>query len=292
MTKAGIVTVAGAPNAGKSTLLNRIIGQKLAITSQKPQSTRDRVVGIETSDDTQMIIFDTPGLLEPKYALQEAMRATALRAIEDADVIVYLADASNGTPPALHEAARIAGPPRAPVIEALNKSDLLNPTARRELEQARPDAVFISARTGEGIHELTARIKLALPESPFLYPDEDVSTQSVRSSWQRWSARRCSNSCTTSCLTASPSESRSSAKVAHRCTFEPSSTWNGTARSALSWLQRRPNPRGRAGREKKDRRLRRRKRIPRSLGKGASELAAQLFSCRTIGYNLGKGSQS
>lgn len=180
MTKAGIVTVAGAPNAGKSTLLNRIIGQKLAITSQKPQSTRDRVVGIETSDDTQMIIFDTPGLLEPKYALQEAMRATALRAIEDADVIVYLADASNGTPPALHEAARIAGPPRAPVIEALNKSDLLNPTARRELEQARPDAVFISARTGEGIHELTARIKLALPESPFLYPDEDVSTQSVR----------------------------------------------------------------------------------------------------------------
>src|SRR5689334_3774999 len=103
MTKAGIVTVAGKPNAGKSTLLNRIIGQKLAITSQKPQSTRDRVVGIHTSGDVQMVIFDTPGLLEPKYALQEAMRSTALRAIQDADVIVYLADATNGAPPSLQE---------------------------------------------------------------------------------------------------------------------------------------------------------------------------------------------
>ena len=87
MTKAGIVTVAGKPNAGKSTLLNRIVGQKLAITSQKPQSTRDRVVGIHTTADMQMIVFDTPGLLEPKYALQESMRSTALRALNDADVI-------------------------------------------------------------------------------------------------------------------------------------------------------------------------------------------------------------
>src|SRR6476469_976916 len=121
MTKAGIVTVAGAPNAGKSTLLNRIIGQKLAITSQKPQSTRDRVVGIHTTADMQMIVFDTPGLLEPKYKLQESMRSTALRALHDADVIVYLADASDGPPPSLSEAAGLPGEPRAPVIEVLNK---------------------------------------------------------------------------------------------------------------------------------------------------------------------------
>jgi GTP-binding protein Era len=180
MPKAGIVTVAGKPNAGKSTLLNRIIGQKLAITSQKPQSTRDRVVGIRTSDDTQMIIFDTPGLLEPKYELQTAMRSTALKALEDADVIVYLADASDGTPPPLVEAAGLGREPRAPIIEVLNKSDMLNETRRSELGQARPDAMFVSARTGDSVDKLIERITEHLPESPFLYPDDDVSTQSVR----------------------------------------------------------------------------------------------------------------
>jgi GTP-binding protein Era len=180
MTKAGIVTVAGKPNAGKSTLLNRIIGQKLAITSQKPQSTRDRVVGIHTTDDMQMIVFDTPGLLEPKYELQSAMRATALKALEDADVIVYLADASNGTPPTLMEAAALHRHPRAPIIEVLNKSDLLNEHRRKELAEARPDALFVSAMTGDSVNELVTRIGEHLPESPFLYPDDDVSTQSVR----------------------------------------------------------------------------------------------------------------
>lgn len=180
MTKAGIVTVAGKPNAGKSTLLNRIIGQKLAITSQKPQSTRDRVVGIHTTDDTQFIIFDTPGLLEPKYQLQESMRSTALKALEDADVIVYLADASNGAPPTLEEAAGLGRTPKAPILEVLNKSDMLNPARRAELETARPDAMLISAMTGDSVNELVARIREHLPESPFLYPDDDVSTQSVR----------------------------------------------------------------------------------------------------------------
>jgi GTP-binding protein Era len=175
MTKAGIVTV-----AGKSTLLNRIIGQKLAITSQKPQSTRDRVVGIHTTDDTQFVIFDTPGLLEPKYELQQTMRAAALRALEDADVIVYLADASNGTPPSLQEAAGLDHAPRAPVIEVMNKSDLLNETRREDLTRDRPDAMFVSAMTGDSVTDLIARIREHLPESPFLYPDDDVSTQSVR----------------------------------------------------------------------------------------------------------------
>jgi GTP-binding protein Era len=180
MTKAGIVTVAGKPNAGKSTLLNRIVGQKLAITSQKPQSTRDRVVGIHTTDDTQMIVFDTPGLLEPKYALQEAMRSTAIRALEDADVIVYLADASNGSPAPLHEAAHLDRAPSAPVIEVLNKMDLLPRERREQLTTERPDSIMISAVTGEGVDLLIRKISSALPESPFLYPEDDVSTQSVR----------------------------------------------------------------------------------------------------------------
>lgn len=180
MTKAGIVTVAGAPNAGKSTLLNRIIGQKLAITSQKPQSTRDRVVGIHTTGDMQMIIFDTPGLLEPKYALQESMRSTSLRALSDADVIVYLADATNGSPVSLGEAAGLEHAPRAPIITVLNKSDQLNPIRRAELEAANPNAVLISAMTGDAVDALMTKLEAGLPEGPFLYPDDDVSTQSVR----------------------------------------------------------------------------------------------------------------
>ncbi len=180
MTKAGIVTVAGKPNAGKSTLLNRMIGQKLAITSQKPQSTRDRVVGIHTVDDVQMVIFDTPGLLEPKYALQEAMRSTALRAIDDADVIVYLADATDGAPPSLQKAASLEKTPSARIIEVLNKIDLLPRNKRSELARERPDAILLSAQNGDGVEDLNTRIREALPESPFLYPDDDVSTQSVR----------------------------------------------------------------------------------------------------------------
>jgi GTP-binding protein Era len=180
MPKAGIVTVAGKPNAGKSTLLNRIIGQKLAITSQKPQSTRDRVVGIHTADDTQMVIFDTPGLLEPKYALQQSMRSTAIKALDDADVIVYVIDAMSNELPSLEEAAGLGKTPSARILQVLNKSDLLSREKRSAIASDHPDAILISAQNGDGIDSLIERIRSELPESPFLYPDDDVSTQSVR----------------------------------------------------------------------------------------------------------------
>ncbi len=179
MPKAGIVTVAGKPNVGKSTLLNRIVGQKLSITSPKPQSTRDRIVGIYTTDDSQLVILDTPGLLNPKYPLQEAMRSTAVRALDEADVIIYLADATEGKPPPLAEAAGLAAPPTAPVIVALNKSDALNQSRRDELLSGE-NVVLVSALTGEGVPDLMARVAQQLPESPFLYPEEDISTQPVR----------------------------------------------------------------------------------------------------------------
>jgi GTP-binding protein Era len=179
MPRAGIVTVAGKPNVGKSTLLNRIVGQKLSITSPKPQSTRDRIVGIYTSDDSQLVILDTPGLLNPKYPLQEAMRSTAVRALEEADVIVYLADATEGNPAPLVEAAGLSTPPTAPVVIALNKSDAL-PTSRRDELMLNEDVVLVSALTGDGIPDLMARVAQHLPESPFLYPEEDISTQPVR----------------------------------------------------------------------------------------------------------------
>ncbi len=180
MSRAGIVTVVGKPNAGKSTLLNRIIGEKLAIVSEKPQSTRDRVVGIRTTDDVQMVVLDTPGLLNPRYELHRAMRTTALRALQDADVIVYLADATERIPVALAEAADLETPPRAPAITVLNKVDAIRPAERVELQEALPDARFISALTGEGVEDLLEVLSAALPEGPFLYPEDEISTAPVR----------------------------------------------------------------------------------------------------------------
>ena len=104
MPRAGIVTVAGKPNAGKSTLLNRIVGEKLSIVSSKPQSTRDRIVGIRTERDVQMILLDTPGLLDPRYPLQQAMRGTAIAALREAAPRHFEADPLHGVteePPVL-----------------------------------------------------------------------------------------------------------------------------------------------------------------------------------------------
>ena len=180
MPRAGIVTVVGKPNAGKSTLLNRIIGEKLAIVSEKPQSTRDRIVGIRTTDDVQMVVLDTPGLLNPRYELHRAMRTTALRALDDADVVVYLADATERVPVPLTEAAALESPPRAPIVTVLNKVDAIRPVERAELHEALPEARFVSALTGEGVDALLTDLEAALPEGPFLYPEDEISTAPVR----------------------------------------------------------------------------------------------------------------
>lgn len=180
MTRAGIVTVVGKPNAGKSTLLNRLVGQKLSITSPKPQSTRDRIVGIRTDGEVQMVILDTPGLLDPAYALQSAMRGTALQALEDADVIVYLADAQAGWPPTIGQATGLATPPRAPVLVALNKVDAVPPSELAKVRDRHPEAILLSALTGEGVPALLAAVAERLPESPYLYPEDELSTQHLR----------------------------------------------------------------------------------------------------------------
>lgn len=181
-TRAGYVAIVGRPNAGKSTLLNRLVGEKLAITSAKPQSTRDRVVGIRTEDDVQLVFLDTPGLLEPRYALHHAMRAAAEQALRDADVVLHLIDAtqdsSNGraTLDAVVPDVRFT----APVIVVANKSDAVPFADRIQFHAAYPNAVWISATTGDGVDDLVRRLAALLPEGPFLYPDDEISTQSVR----------------------------------------------------------------------------------------------------------------
>ncbi len=172
MPKAGIVTVVGKPNAGKSTLLNRIMREKLAIVSDKPQSTRDRVVGIHTTGDVQMIILDTPGLLSPRYELQRAMRGTALRALKDADIIVYLADATEGPPPSLSEAADLTTAPDAPVWTVLQQApDAISAT----LKPGRPPAEVSRRAPHLGTHRRRRRGALraarrAAPRKPLPLP--------------------------------------------------------------------------------------------------------------------------
>lgn len=180
MTRAGLVAVAGRPNAGKSTLLNRLVGQKLAITSAKPQATRNRVTGIVTRDDAQFVFIDTPGLLDPAYALQRAMRATALQALKDADVILHLIDPLAGPYEPLHVAAGLSHPPASPVIPIFSKADLLDADTRARLQAEHPEAMLVSAHSGEGIDALLDRVAHLLPESPFLYDPEDASTQTLR----------------------------------------------------------------------------------------------------------------
>lgn len=180
MIKAGIVTVAGLPNAGKSTLLNRLVGQKLAITSSKAQSTRNRIVGLRTVSDAQMVILDTPGLLEPHDRLHTSMRNAALAAVRDADVLVHVVDATVSLPVPFVEAAGLSKPPSAHTIVALNKIDQLSPAARDRFVDGFPDAEPISALTGEGVDRLVTRITDALPVSPHLYPADDISTQPVK----------------------------------------------------------------------------------------------------------------
>jgi GTPase len=178
-TRAGFVAVAGFPNAGKSTLLNRLVGQKLAITSAKAQSTRQRVVGIRTENGTQMVVLDTPGLLEPKDSLHSAMRNAALAAVRDADVIVHVVDGTGKYVP-FQEAASLDAPPRAPVIVAINKIDLLDIQRRAAMSARVPEAILVSASSGKNMDLLVTAITSSLPQSPYLYPDDEISTQPVR----------------------------------------------------------------------------------------------------------------
>ncbi len=180
---------------GKSTLLNRLIGQKLSIVTPKAQTTRQRLLGIYSDEGHQAVFVDTPGMLEPRYLLQERMRQEADRAIADADLVLYVADA--GYAPSVEHALALAGsddgpstegrhsPGERPWVLCLNKVDRVTPEERWEI-QARLDGppwdvlVPTVATEGLGVEELKTEVLRRLPPSPPLYPPDDLAVAPLR----------------------------------------------------------------------------------------------------------------
>jgi len=177
VTRSGHIALAGAPNVGKSSLLNALVGVHLAIVSPKAQATRLPVVGLRTDGDTQYVLHDLPGLLEPAYLMQTRMRELALEALERMDLILHLHPAPEGLAPPLAELARLPQPPTAPVLMVYTKADLVPAKRRAEVVSS---GLLVSAATGEGIEALLARIRDRLPEAEFAYDPEDVGTQQLR----------------------------------------------------------------------------------------------------------------
>jgi GTP-binding protein Era len=185
--RSGFVAILGAPNVGKSTFLNKVLGFKLAITSDKPQTTRHRLLGVHNEPGLQAVFLDTPGLHQAKRALNQRMVDTALAALQDVDAVLFMAEASSKGMAQGAEVARILGGTKKPVVLALNKIDLLTDKSALlpYLEQAASwgdwtACVPISALTGDGAGLVTKELKALLPEGDPLFPEDVITDLSER----------------------------------------------------------------------------------------------------------------
>ena len=185
-TRAGFVAVIGAPNAGKSTLVNALVGQKVAIVSPKAQTTRARLMGIAIENDAQILLVDTPGIFAPRRRLDRAMVSAAWTGAQDADLILLVIDAAAGLNAEVAKIIDGLGKREHQLFVTLNKIDLI----RKELllalstqvsERLRPDQIFmISAADGDGVPDLKQALAAAMPEGPWLYPADEVSDATDR----------------------------------------------------------------------------------------------------------------
>jgi GTP-binding protein Era len=184
--RAGFVAVIGAPNAGKSTLVNALVGQKVAIVSPKAQTTRARLMGIAIEDQTQILLVDTPGIFAPRRRLDRAMVAAAWTGAQDADLVLLVIDAAGAVTDEVDRILAGLADRRQPLFLALNKIDLVDKKAllglsARLTERLNPAQVFmISAAQGDGVPDLKRALAEAMPEGPWLYPEEEVSDATDR----------------------------------------------------------------------------------------------------------------
>jgi len=188
MTRSGFVGLAGRPNVGKSTLVNALVGSRVAIVSMRPQTTRRAIRGVATDLEAgrQLVLVDLPGVQRPRDALTERMQHRVERELADSDVALFVVNGEEGIGPGDRFIARalLAARPEIPVLCAVNKCDRIGPgatvealSAAAELEAV--DEVFpVSARGGEGLEALVGRLGELIPEGPYLYPPEDRSDQS------------------------------------------------------------------------------------------------------------------
>jgi GTP-binding protein Era len=182
----GYVALVGRPNVGKSTLLNALVGAKLAIVTPKPQTTRTRIAGIRTLPVAQVVFLDTPGIHAARSVLNRRMVEIARRALGEADVAALVLDAAAGVTPADRELATEVATSGKPALAVLNKIDLVAKPAllpqMEALAELLPgrDVVPVSALGGEGVAALLAAVVALLPPGPRLFPEEDLTTESER----------------------------------------------------------------------------------------------------------------
>ncbi|QIK79518.1 GTPase Era [Sphingomonas piscis] len=185
-TRCGLVAVIGAPNAGKSTLVNALVGQKVAIVSPKAQTTRAKLMGIAIADEAQILLVDTPGIFQPRRRLDRAMVQAAWSGAEDADLILLVIDAAAKLGERVEAMlANIEDRPE-PIILVLNKVDIakkddLLAYASRLSERLNPQHVFmVSATSGDGLVDLKATLAAAMPEGPWHFPEDQLSDATDR----------------------------------------------------------------------------------------------------------------
>jgi GTP-binding protein Era len=185
-TRCGFVAVVGAPNAGKSTLVNAIVGQKVAIVSPKAQTTRTRLLGIAIAGEAQVLLLDTPGIFAPKRRLDRAMVAAAWGSAQDADLVALVIDAKTGFSSRIEEMLDTLKGRSEPKILILNKVDitakepLLTLATRLHERLDFEETYFVSAATGDGIAELKAALAARVPEGPWHFPADEVSDATDR----------------------------------------------------------------------------------------------------------------